>query len=170
MPAPKIEIRRVSADAILDLRHRILRAGLPAETARFDDDDAPATFHWAAFAADEPRISPISPIACASVMLNSWQGEPAWQLRGMAVEDGFQRSGLGRQMLQHAEAAAAQEGKASWIWCNARVPASGFYDAHGWVIASEVFDIPTAGPHVKMRKRLISAIQRESVEKPAIQR
>ena len=167
MPTPKIEIRRVSVDLILDLRHRILRAGLPAELAHFEGDSAPTTVHWAAFEAESPRPSPI---ACATMMFNSWQGNPAWQLRGMAVENGFQRFGLGRQILLHAEDAAAQEAKADWLWCNARVPASGFYEAHGWAVASDVFDIPTAGPHVKMSKRLISPIQRESVEKPAIQR
>ncbi len=173
MPAPEIEIRRVTVDVILDLRHRILRAGLPPETASFDGDAAPSTIHWAAFPAGMPHISAVAslpPIACATMMLNSWRGEPAWQLRGMAVEKGYQRFGLGRQILLHAEAAATQEDKAGWLWCNARVPAAGFYQAHGWDIASDVFEIPTAGPHVKMTKRLISRIQRESVEKPAIQR
>lgn len=154
MPTPKIEIRRVSVEEILDLRHRILRAGCPPETARFDGDAAPDTWHWAAFPMDETGKLSARPAACLSLMFNSWQGEPAWQLRGMAVDSGFQRSGLGRQLLVHAETSAVALGKAKWFWCNARTPASGFYEAHGWTIASEVFEIPTAGPHVKMSKAI----------------
>ena len=42
------------------------------------------------------------------------------------------------------------------FWCNARVPALAFYQRQGWQIMSEQFDIPTAGPHRKMTKRLYS--------------
>jgi len=37
---------------------------------------------------------------------------------------------------------------------NARVPAAGFYTKLGWTIASEQFEVPTAGPHYRMWKRL----------------
>jgi len=40
------------------------------------------------------------------------------------------------------------------LWCNARVPAVGFYESLGWRVVSERFEIPTAGPHVKMVRRL----------------
>ena len=40
------------------------------------------------------------------------------------------------------------------FWCNARVPALRFYQRHGWRIVSDQFDIPTAGPHRKLVKRL----------------
>jgi hypothetical protein len=36
MTTPNIEIRRGGLERILDLRHRILRAGLPRESARFE--------------------------------------------------------------------------------------------------------------------------------------
>ena len=40
------------------------------------------------------------------------------------------------------------------LWCNARTPAVGFYQRMGWAVVSDVFEIPTAGPHVRMTKRL----------------
>jgi len=166
MTTPKIQIRRVDVEKILDLRHRILRAGLPPEAARFEGDEAPTTLHWAAFALDAAGREGGRAIGCLSLMLNSLDAEPAWQLRGMAVDGPQQRNGLGRTLLARAEEAAASEGKAGWLWCNARVPAAGFYQKQGWTTISEVFEIPAAGPHVKMSKKLNCANRRESVEKP----
>ena len=40
------------------------------------------------------------------------------------------------------------------LWCNARTPAVGFYENMRWRVVSAPFEIPTAGPHVKMVKRL----------------
>jgi hypothetical protein len=40
------------------------------------------------------------------------------------------------------------------MWCNGRQPAAPFYERLGWTIASEAFEIPTAGPHFRITKRL----------------
>ena len=45
-------VKKVSVDRIIELRHRMLREGLPAETAHFSGDDDPNTLHFAAFLAD----------------------------------------------------------------------------------------------------------------------
>jgi GNAT superfamily N-acetyltransferase len=165
MMTAKIEIRRVGVENILDLRHRILRAGLPPESARFEGDEAETTLHLAAFTVEPAGGAGRAAVGCLSLMLNCFHAEPAWQLRGMAVEEAHQGRGLGRELLAHAEAAAASQGQAGLLWCNARLPAAGFYQKHGWAIVSEVFEIPTAGPHVKMSKRLKSANRRETIEK-----
>ncbi|HEV7924358.1 MAG TPA: GNAT family N-acetyltransferase [Verrucomicrobiae bacterium] len=166
MMSAKIEIRRVAVEKILDLRHRILRAGLPPESACFEGDAAETTLHFAAFAFEASGEASQRPIACLSLMLNSFQGKPAWQLRGMAVDEPQQGRGLGRELVTHAEQAVAADSPVRLLWCNARVPAAGFYQKHGWTIVSEVFEIPTAGPHVKMSKRLKDANPRETIEKP----
>lgn len=36
---------------------------------------------------------------------------------------------------------------ASYIWCNARTVAVGFYSRSGFEVISEEFEIPEAGPH-----------------------
>jgi GNAT superfamily N-acetyltransferase len=165
MITAKIEIRRVGVEKILDLRHRILRAGLPPESACFEGDDADTTLHLGAFAVESSGGAGQGAVGCLSFMLNSFDAEPAWQLRGMAVDEPQQRSGLGRELLTRAEATVASESQIGLLWCNARLPAAGFYQKLGWTIVSEVFEIPTAGPHVKMSKRLKGVNPRESIEK-----
>jgi GNAT superfamily N-acetyltransferase len=142
----RFDIRRVPVTEVIGLRHAILRAGLPIETARFDGDEEPDTAHFAAFADGQA-------IGCATVLQRPWQNAPAWQVRGMAVLEGRRRGGVGRGLLMaiedHVRARAA-----TMLWCNARTPAAGFYEKLGWRKASEEFEIPTAGPHFKMTKAL----------------
>jgi len=147
-----VAICRVSIEQIIALRHRLLRAGLPAEAAQFPGDNEPSTWHVALFCPFPPaENAPL--ISCASFMLNSYRKEPAWQLRGMCTDDAHQGKGFGGQLLACAETAILQNSNTPLFWCNARVPAIPFYQKHGWLIDSDVFDIPTAGPHRKMFKR-----------------
>jgi GNAT superfamily N-acetyltransferase len=140
-------IRRATLDEIIDLRHAVLRAGLPRETAVFPGDDAETSLHIAAVRDGEV-------VGCASFHLNRWQDRPAYQLRGMATADSVRRQGLGRQMLAFAEAELRSLPTTRQLWCNARTPAVPFYEAMGWQVESEIFQIPSAGPHVRMSKRL----------------
>ena len=161
MTTATIAIHRVAVDKILALRHRILREGLPPESARFEGDEAETTFHFAAYASGSG--GPL--LGCLSFMLNSYGHEPAWQLRGMAVDSPHQRRSVGRQLIGRAEEALAREGRAGLLWCNARLPAVGFYQKLGWAAVSDVFEIPTAGPHVKMTKQLKNSdFMRETIE------
>ncbi|HWD93268.1 MAG TPA: GNAT family N-acetyltransferase [Verrucomicrobiae bacterium] len=151
--ASGIAICRVSVDAILDLRHRLLRAGMPAEAARFPGDDDSGTWHFGLFCLESPdENAPV--VSCASFMLNSYKDEPAWQLRGMATDNSHQGRGFGGKLLACAEKAILQDSGVRLFWCNARVPAIPFYERQLWIADSEVFDIPTAGPHRRMFKRL----------------
>jgi predicted GNAT family N-acyltransferase len=141
-----IEIRRVPVAAVYDLRHQILRAGLQRQAAHFDGDDLPDTVHIAAL--QNGRV-----IGCATVLTNSFNGQRACQLRGMAVEAGTQRRGIGRKLLDEVHRVAVECG-VSLLWANCRVPAVPFYRKHGWSDASEQFEIPTAGPHIRMTRSL----------------
>ena len=49
----EVVLRRVRLDEILALRHAVLRPGLPLESAAFDGDGAPDTFHFGAFGGSE---------------------------------------------------------------------------------------------------------------------
>jgi len=144
-------IRRASIDEIVDLRHAILRAGLPRSEAIFPGDADATSRHYAAV---DPAIGRV--VGCATVHLNTWLGQPAWQLRGMATDPAVRGIGVGRRLLQFLEQDLAADLAASpQLWCNARTPATGFYQRMGWSIVSDVFEIPTAGPHVRMVKRLM---------------
>jgi GNAT superfamily N-acetyltransferase len=143
-----IQVRRARPDEVIDLRHAILRAGLPRETAIFPGDDAPGTVHVVAVEDD-------AVVGCATMLKNTWQGEPAWQVRGMAVAPRLQRSGVGGRMLTELQRLAAEHPEGvRLMWCNARSPAVGFYERHGWTVASDEFVIETAGPHFKMSRCL----------------
>lgn len=142
---PGPSIGRVAVDCILPLRHAVLRADLPPASACFDGDSASSTIHLAA-------LSDGQVVACASYMVNALAGESAYQLRGMATHPAWQGQGLGRRLLDHAEL-LLQDDAIRLRWCNARTAAIGFYARMGWVVVSEVFDIPTAGPHRRMIAR-----------------
>src|SRR6185437_7741626 len=130
-----IEIRAVAAECLIDLRHAVLRKGLPRETAMFAGDEDASSRH---FVAEGDGVV----VGCVTLHLNEWAHEPAWQLRGMAVAETHQGRGIGSKLLMAVEQSIA------------RTPAALFYGRHGWQVVSEEFEIPTAGPHVKMMKRL----------------
>lgn len=143
---PDILIRIARIEEILDLRWTILRAGLPREAAHFDGDDEPTTHHFAAFAGTEA-------VACATFLRRPFDDHPGWQLRGMAVRADWQSRSVGARLLNFAERFVLAQDHSKLLWCNARVPAARFYERHGWKIISDPFEIPHAGPHVKMIKR-----------------
>lgn len=150
-------VSRVKVEEILSLRHRVLREGLPLETARFDGDDEPNTWHFGVYLASEEGRSRGEAIGCASFVLNSLDGEPAWQLRGMATDAGYRGQGIGGMMLAFTEETLMREG-VRLFWCNARLGAVSFYEMHGWSCISETFEIPTVGLHRKMLLRRRSPI------------
>lgn len=142
----EVVLRPASLGEIIPLRHKVLRPGLPRDTAIFAGDERVTTHHFAAVDEDG-RV-----VGCATFHLNSWRNEPAWQLRGMATDDRVRGKGVGRALLDFAEAVITADLLPKAMWCNARVPASGFYQTMGWTVVSEPFDIPTAGPHYRMLK------------------
>jgi GNAT superfamily N-acetyltransferase len=146
MTNDNLKIVKVAVEEIIDLRHAVLRTGLPRETARFSNDGDPQAVHLAA--KDGAKV-----VGCATVLVNEWDGERACQLRGMAVDPSFQRRGVGMKLLVEVDRIAAEKG-VGILWANVRKLAVEFYKKCGWEIVSEEFEVPTAGPHFKMARRL----------------
>jgi GNAT superfamily N-acetyltransferase len=142
-----VTVRRATLDEILPLRHAELRPGLPLATARFEGDDDPSTVHVGAF------LPSGDVVGCATVVARPLDGEAGWQLRGMATRADLVRRGIGARVLAVAEALVRREPGSCLLWCNARVAAVPFYRAQGWVVVSDVFEVPTVGPHHRMRVR-----------------
>lgn len=142
-----VKIRLASAKEVIDLRWKLLRPGMPRETAVFEGDDELAARHI--ITEIDSQI-----VGCATFLHRPWEGQPAWQLRGMAVDANLQKSGVGRRMLEFAEQMLRRESYSNLMWCNARIVAKPFYERVGWQTIGDVFEIPSAGPHVKMTKRL----------------
>ena len=142
----QVVVRAARVEEIIDLRHRVLRAGLPRETAHFDGDQLTTTNHFAATIAGKV-------VGCATIIRSQWDSEPAWQLRGMAVDDAARSLGIGKELLDAIDQ-FVRNSPTRLMWCNARVPAVGFYLKMRWTVMSEEFEVPTAGPHLKMLKRI----------------
>jgi ribosomal protein S18 acetylase RimI-like enzyme len=67
----------------------------------------------------------------------------------MATRPRARGRGAGRVLLD-ACIAHAREMRGALLWCNARVPARGFYERAGLEVLGEVFEIPRIGPHLLM--------------------
>lgn len=138
------EFKLASLEEVIPLRHRILRKGRPVETAYFAEDRDEKTSHFGLFDNEQHLV------CCLTITPKSYNGEDAWQLRGMATDELWQGKGLGSQLVQKAIEAIQNQEKKTLIWCNARESAVGFYEKLGWKIDSERFSIEPIGPHYKM--------------------
>lgn len=146
MPESPPVIRPITAAASHALRLPILRTGLPAESAIFPGDDAPDTLHLGAFRHDAlVGIATLmrTPLPERLIVTN------AWQLRGMATLPAVRGHGFGSALLRACLEHARTSGGAL-LWCNARLPAVPFYLKHGLQQTGEPFEIPTAGPHLRL--------------------
>jgi GNAT superfamily N-acetyltransferase len=143
-----VKVRAAGPEEVVDLRSAVLRPGFPREAAIYDVDALPATRHFVA-TADDGRV-----VGCVTVFPSPWHGRgDAWQLRGMGVAADLQGAGVGRKLLAAVDDFLRTLGpRPPVIWCNARVTAIGFYERCGWVVASDVFELPPIGPHVKMTR------------------
>ena len=142
-----IALQRVTADDILSLRHSVLRPGMHRSKAQYAVDDDPATLHFAATDFNHP-------LCCVTYVAGEWEGEPAYQLRGMATRADVRGRGIGRRLLAFSEKQILAMQLPLLHWCNARSHAVGFYVSQGWSVASDEFMIETVGPHFKLVKRL----------------
>ena len=142
-----VVVRPVSVQTVRPLRHRVLRGpDAPMQASVYPADERATTLHLACFADD--RL-----VGCATLFPESKGGQPAWRLRGMAVEPSEQGRGYGSRLvvvgLQHARAASLE-----LVWCNARTSALPFYAKHGFVVVGEEFITAGGIPHVVAERHL----------------
>jgi predicted GNAT family N-acyltransferase len=145
-----IQIRPATADEMIELRHAVLRPGLPREASIYDVDALPTTRHLAAINGDA-RI-----VGCATIFPEPFQARAdAWRLRGMAVSPELRGAGVGRKILAVIDdMMRAGTPVPPLLWCNARVTAIGFYQRCGWTVVSGEFNVPGIGPHVNMTRQV----------------
>lgn len=129
-----LKVRTASAAEVLPLRGAVLRGGAPHEG--FAEDDLPGTFHLAA--EEDGRIVGVATFLQHDVGV--------WQLRGMAVEQGRQGSGIGRLLLDDALVRLRALG-ATALWANGRDTALGFYERLGWRVVGGGFANVDGLPH-----------------------
>ena len=147
---PELIFREADVDEILPLRYAVLCTGRPWAEAMFVGDSAATTHHFGAFL---PTPRGLANVGCVSYMLNELEGEPAWQLRGMATRPDFARQGVGANLVAAAQFALLGKSPVRLFWCKARVVAFPFYERLGWRFVSEMYVIEHYGPHRSMMKR-----------------
>ncbi len=135
---------------ILELRLKVLRKGTPSSNPSYSEDDDPSTIHLGV------RGGP------GVVAVSTWVDRPyphdtasvAVQLKGMAVDESLQGSGIGRLIIEAGEALARKRG-ATVVWARARDAAMDFYVKCGFSMVGEVFmDDATGMPHHIVVKKL----------------
>lgn len=142
------EILAITAPDVRPLRQRILRPHQTAKALVYGGDAAPDTLHVGAFVDGE--LAGVASIFRQAPEYNVTH-PAAWRIRGMATVPEHRRSGLGSKMMESLLRHAATNG-GRLAWCNARVPAIGFYSRMGFEQIGAVFELPVIGPHVVMER------------------
>ena len=119
----------------------MLRAGRPTEESFYPPDDLAATMHLAAYLNDQV-------VGTVTVFPEPLDGEPAWRLRGMAVDPALQNSGVGSAIMQDMTRRLRDQG-VGVLWCNARTSALGFYRKQGFEVVGEEFIADANVPHYR---------------------
>lgn len=141
--SPAFTIRRITVADALAVRLDVLRRGTPSQDAAYDGDDEPHTAHIGAALGN--RV-----VATSTWLMRPWQHDTtamAVQLRGMAVLDEMQNTGVGHALIDagmdHAHSVGAR-----YVWAKARDSALYFYERCGFHIVDEQFIEPASGlPH-----------------------
>ncbi|GGH36505.1 N-acetyltransferase [Dyadobacter endophyticus] len=120
-----IEIQKVNADDLLEIRHMVLWPDMPIEFVKVPEDESGTHF---GLYLDGSLVSVISLFG---------EGENI-RFRKFATLPGFQGKGLGSRLLQHAIAYAQTQGYTR-MWCDARADALGFYERFQFKKFSEPF-------------------------------
>jgi predicted N-acetyltransferase YhbS len=137
------KVERVDRLAILDLRVRVLRKGTPVAHCNYPEDDYPDVVHLAIDGDD----GPVATSTWFSKECPEHPGVAAVQLKGMAVDESLQGSGLGAQLIDAGLDLARSRG-AEIVWARARDSALGFYERLGFEPRGAGFvDEPTGMPH-----------------------
>lgn len=125
------------------LRRRVLRDGTASDEVVFEGDTLDTTFHLGLRVDGEI-------VAVSTWLARQYPdrpGEPAYQLRGMAIQPGRRGQGLGAHLLATGLERCRAAG-ATLVWARARDSALPFYERHGFVsVGSGYVDLTTGLPH-----------------------
>lgn len=143
------ETRIVDHITVRPLRWQVLRPGRPEESAHYKEDTDSRTFHVACF--DACKV--IGVATWYPEILDGFDAQTPFRLRGFATDPNYRRMGVGRQVM-NASITLLQEKKCDFVWFFAREVAFEFYSSIGFQFHGDLFDIPMVGPHKVMYKYL----------------
>ncbi|MFT6405003.1 MAG: putative GNAT family N-acyltransferase [Marinomonas primoryensis] len=135
-------IRRITVEAALPIRHRVLWPNKTMEECRVEDDDSGE--HFGVFINETlVCVASIFMTEPFSTALFSKKQQTA-RLRKFATIEEYQNKGIGRFVLKHIMDLMRQQ-SVSVFWCDARENAISFYEKFGMSAQGERFfkdDIP----------------------------
>lgn len=134
------DVREIPVEDTHDLRRAVLRRGSPDAIVEFPQDAVIGTFHLGAVDGD-------AVVAVATFIPTGSEPSEIWQLRGMAVDEELQGSGVGRAVLDFGVERVRERG-ARLLWANVRDTAAGFYERMGWTIVGHGFVTDGVAHHV----------------------
>lgn len=126
-----MEIKPISWQQTIPLRHKVLWPNKPAEFCYVDGDAS--ALHYGVFI-DQKLV------CVASIYIDSHKA----RLRKFATDPSYQNQGIGTAMLKYIIASLTQA-NLKVFWCDARESALGFYQRYGMNKYSERFyksDVP----------------------------
>ncbi|OJT02179.1 hypothetical protein TRAPUB_7294 [Trametes pubescens] len=141
MSADKIDIKRVTAEETVPLRHSVLWPDHPVSHVLLPEDAS--GLHYGAFLPGSPvAVAVISvfidPLPAAPANASS-QSQHAARFRKFACALEHQGKGVGTRLLTHVFEVAASELGCGVVWCDARTSAAGWYERRGMRRFGEVF-------------------------------
>ena len=142
-------IKKITTEATFSVRNPVLRPNLPVESCRFEGDQLPSTVHLGYFD-QEKLVGIVSVFEKANA---NWPNSSQIQIRGMAVLEDFQKTGIGEKLIQTVIKEASNN-KTELIWFNARKNAVPFYEKLGFHIYGTAFEIEGVGTHYLMHQVL----------------
>lgn len=154
-----IEIKQVSPEETVPLRHTVLWPNYPVSHVLLPEDSQ--GFHYGAFLPQ--RETPVAVISVFKESLPSdmrretkvpeEQPAAAARFRKFACEPSHQGRGIGTTLLKYVFEVAARDLECDAIWCDARLATAEWYERRGMSRFGEVFykgDIP----YVRMKASL----------------
>ncbi|MGC6478979.1 MAG: GNAT family N-acetyltransferase [Flavobacteriaceae bacterium] len=144
-----IDIQVITAEQTYPLRHAILRSGKPVESCYFEGDALPKSLHLGALISGH-----IVGVLSAFDRPYPENGEPALQIRGMAVAEDHRRKKIASLLLREAESMLSSSGEHSLLWLNARLNVQQLYLRNDFNPVGDPFLIQGIGMHQRFYKYL----------------
>jgi len=133
-------------ERILQLRRDVFFPGRSIQKARYPGDQDAAAAHFAGVIRYDDDL-PERLVACVSMHVSEYEGEPAWRARGLAVAPAFRKMGIGQTFFTQCCRRMCADTPMHVIWCSAKSESYGFFENLGWHQADEIYLMQGTGTH-----------------------
>ncbi|OLS24938.1 MAG: hypothetical protein HeimC3_18140 [Candidatus Heimdallarchaeota archaeon LC_3] len=139
-------ISRISFEQTYDLRHRIMNPEKSINQIKRQDDEK--ALYLGAIRFKTKHIIGIASFFNEKLP-NQSEDQRTYRIRGMAVEEKYQKNGIGKALVLHA----MNHLQANVYWCNSRINAVYFYKRLGFKKISNKINIIGFGERYLMVKK-----------------